>query len=73
MAPDKIYINGFSAFATEPVKDGTEYIRKEALVKWAKKCMASIARTQRERKVYSQDLATKDVMFCLFIDKLNSM
>ena len=31
-APDKIYINGFSAFATEPVKDGIEYIRKDALL-----------------------------------------
>ena len=36
MVPDKIYINGFSAFATEPIKDGTEYIRKEALLEWAK-------------------------------------
>ena len=35
-APDKIYINGFSAFATEPVKDGEEYIRKDALLEWAK-------------------------------------
>lgn len=35
-APDKIYINGWSAFATEPVKDGTEYIRKDALLEWAK-------------------------------------
>ncbi len=32
--PDKIYINGFSAFATEPVKDGEEYIRKDALLDW---------------------------------------
>lgn len=34
-APDKIYINGYSAFATEPVKDGIEYIRKDALLEWA--------------------------------------
>ena len=34
-APDKIYINGFSAFATVPVKNGVEYIRKEAILKWA--------------------------------------
>ena len=34
--PDKIYINGFSAFATEPVKDGIEYIRKDELLQWAK-------------------------------------
>ncbi len=33
-APDKIYINGFSAFATVPVKDGIEYIRKDALMEW---------------------------------------
>lgn len=31
-APDKIYINGFAAFATVPVKEGIEYIRKEALL-----------------------------------------
>lgn len=37
-APDKIYINGWSAFSTEPVKDGTEYeyIRKDVLLEWAK-------------------------------------
>ena len=35
-APDRIYINGFSAFATEPVKDGIEYIRKDALIEWLK-------------------------------------
>jgi hypothetical protein len=34
MIPDKIYINGFSAFATEPVKNGIEYIRKDALMEW---------------------------------------
>ena len=34
MAPDKIYIDGFSAFATEPVKNGIEYIRKDALMEW---------------------------------------
>ncbi len=28
-APDKIYINGFSAFATVPVNEGIEYIRKD--------------------------------------------
>jgi hypothetical protein len=28
-APDKIYINGYSAFATVPVKNGIEYIRKD--------------------------------------------
>jgi len=35
-APDKIYIDGFSAFAIEPVKNGEEYIRKDALLEWAK-------------------------------------
>ncbi len=34
-APDKIYINGFSAFATVPVKEGIEYLRKDALLEWA--------------------------------------
>ena len=33
-APNKIYINGFSAFCTVPdKKDDVEYIRKEALLK----------------------------------------
>lgn len=35
-APEIIYINGFSAFATEPVKDGVQYIRKDVLLEWAK-------------------------------------
>lgn len=35
-APDKIYINGFSAFAVEPVKGGIEYIRKDVLINWLK-------------------------------------
>ena len=34
-APEKIYIDGFSAFATEPIKNGITYIRKDALLKWA--------------------------------------
>ena len=33
-APDKIYIDRFSAFATEPVNNGIEYIRKDALLEW---------------------------------------
>ena len=35
-ATEKIYIDGFSAFATEPIKDGIEYIRKDALLEWLK-------------------------------------
>jgi hypothetical protein len=40
-APDKIYIDGFSAFATVPVKNGIEYIRKDALLEWAKEVLES--------------------------------
>ena len=35
-APDKIYINGYSAFATVPVKNDIEYIRKDVLINWLK-------------------------------------
>lgn len=35
-APEKLYINGFSAFATEPVKNGVEYVSKDVLLEWAK-------------------------------------
>lgn len=35
-APEIIFINGFSAFATEPVKDGVQYIRKDVLINWLK-------------------------------------
>ena len=78
-APDKIYINGFSAFATEPVKDGTEHIRKEALLEWAKEQMrvhenrildAAITNTSREGAAIS---GIKRDMYKVFIDKLNSM
>ncbi len=31
-APEKIYINGFSAFATVPVKEGVEYTRTDAFI-----------------------------------------
>lgn len=34
-APNKIYIDGFSAFCTVPVKNGIEYIRKDVLLEWA--------------------------------------
>jgi len=42
MTPDKIYIPGkwlhvpSNHFETEPSYDATEYIRKDALVEWAK-------------------------------------
>lgn len=42
-APEKIYINGFSAFATEPVKDGEEYIRKDALIEWASNMLGQVS------------------------------
>ena len=31
-APEKIYINGFSCFAEEPVKDSVEYIRADTFI-----------------------------------------
>ena len=65
-APDKIYINGFSAFATEPVKDGIEYIRKDSLLEWLEGKMTIEGAT--EGIVGGYDLALKDV-----INKLNSM
>jgi hypothetical protein len=61
MAPDKIYINGFSAFATEPVKDGIEYIRKDAILEWAK------------QKQYESLTIVADNFWQEVIDKLNSM
>ena len=60
-APDKIYINGFSAFATVPVKEGIEYIRKEALLEWAK------------QKQYDSLTIVQDDFWQEVIDKLNSM
>ena len=65
-APDRIYINGFSAFATEPVKNGIEYIRKDALLKWLDGKMTIEGAT--EGIVGGYDMALKDV-----IDKLNDM
>lgn len=31
-APEKIYINSFSTFATVPVKEGVEYTRTDAFI-----------------------------------------
>ncbi len=56
-APDKIYINGFSAFATVPVKEGIEYIRKDALLEWA----------EHMNGIYPAGA------FQMMIDKLNSL
>lgn len=33
--PEKIYINGFSCFAEEPVKDSVEYTQTNAFIKKA--------------------------------------
>ena len=60
-APDRIYINGFSAFATEPVKNGIEYIRKDALLEWAKE-------KQNESLTIVADNIWQEL-----IDKLNSI
>ena len=40
-APEKIYINGFSAFATVPVKEGVEYIRTDAFIEKAREFLKS--------------------------------
>ena len=68
-APDKIYINGFSAFATEPVKDGIEFIRKDALLEWAKDELNKLeALSDNDAVHWGQRNAFKQM-----IDKLNSM
>lgn len=69
--PDKIYINGWSAFATEPVKDGTEYIRKDALLEWANKRLEEF----RHIAEISNDVAADGEVdaFEELIDKLNEM
>lgn len=66
MAPDKIYIDGFSAFATEPVKNGIEYIRKNALLEWLDGKMTIEWST--EGFVGGYDSALKDV-----IEHINKM
>ena len=66
MIPDKIYINGFSAFATEPVKNGIEYIRKDALLEWLDGKMTIEGAT--EGFVGGYDSALKDV-----IEHINKM
>ena len=66
MIPDKIYINGFSAFATEPVKNGIEYIRKDALLEWLDGKMTIEVAT--EGFVGGYDSALKDV-----IEHINKM
>ena len=58
-APDRIYINGFSAFATEPVKNGIEYIRKDALLELIK-----------EESSFWDD---GEMIFRALVDKLNEM
>ena len=68
-APDKIYINGFSAFATMPEKNSIEYIRKDALLEWAK-----------ERDAETRDKAGTDGVVCAYhnaimdlIEKIESL
>lgn len=70
MIPDKIYINGFSAFATEPVKNGIEYIRKDALIEWTSKKFGQVSDMGFDDGdvEHGYTRALEDV-----IDKLNSM
>ena len=64
MAPDKIYIDGFSAFATEPVKNGIEYIRKDALME----------RIQKVRAIpHSNHPIARDLAFQEIINEINSI
>ena len=81
-APDKIYLHGYSfsdepvkSWEREPeVKRGVtgfkpqyaEYIRKDALLKWAKECF----RLQDSGSWYSKGAADA---FSKLIDQLNSM
>lgn len=62
-APDRIYINGFSAFATVPVKNGIEYIRKDALLEWL----------QEVRAIPHENAITRDLAFQEVVNKLNDM
>ena len=69
MIPDKIYINGFSAFATEPVKDGIEFIRKDALLEWAKDELNKLeALSDNDAVRWGQRNAFKQM-----IDKINTL
>ena len=73
-APDSIYIqtNAGEAFSSKwttiPFRDfeNTEYIRKDALMEWAKECF----RLQDSGSWYSKGAADA---FSKVIDKLNSM
>lgn len=58
-APDVIYANDYGLWYKEkqPVKETEAYIRKDALLEWAK-----------ERKKYTYGFLWED-----FIDKLNSL
>ena len=62
-APDRIYINGFSAFATVPVKNGIEYIRKDALLELL----------QEVRAIPHENAITRDLAFQEVVNKLNDM
>lgn len=70
-APDKIYINGFNAFATEPVKDGIEYIRKDALLEWAKEMKGQVSIGLNAYDM-GEENGKAEILNAL-IDKLNSM
>ena len=65
-APDKIYINGFSAFATVPVKEGIEYIRKEALMVWLEKA-------NEQALIEQGEYNTGTTIWEEVIDKINSL
>lgn len=67
-APDIIYINGFSAFATEPVKDGIEYIRKGALIDALNKILEA---RPPEAKGPASTIAA--MVFQQLIEKINSL
>ena len=67
-APDIIYINGFSAFATEPVKDGIEYNRKGALIDALNKILEA---RPPEAKGPASTIAA--MVFQQLIEKINSL
>ena len=70
-APNKIYLYGLSCFATVPVgKNGTEYIRKDALLEWARQ-----TRGELEKQNAIKDDIRKGAIYQLeeLVDKLDSM
>ena len=68
-APDKIYVLPEVASVVKVLDEEVEYIRKDALLEWAKDCIAEIRRSPN----FNNDLATKCTMYAVFQHKLNSM